>query len=254
MFTPRTLFNVLAVATLIVMAGTFRANAANDRTFQEIATEILTGLDGANADQFPATSGYGAPTIAIRPFVASEVPIDVETANGYNRALLATLQKQAAGRFQFVSREMTGKLIDDIRSSGLSPDDTDRRIADLKINTRADILISGNISLDDKGPVLSYQALSAQTAHVFVTTLPRDIGLNTTIVAIKGNPSLNGYSAIVAEAESLLLDLGYDPGPIDGHMTRETRDALRDYQVNSALPVNGRMTRRVVDNMRRDTR
>ena len=58
----------------------------------------------------------------------------------------------------------------------------------------------------------------------------------------------------VLEAERLLFDLGYDPGPVDGVLTGETRTALRAYQRDSALPINGRMTWRVVENMRRDTR
>jgi peptidoglycan hydrolase-like protein with peptidoglycan-binding domain len=58
----------------------------------------------------------------------------------------------------------------------------------------------------------------------------------------------------VLEAEGLLLDLGYDPGLVDGVLTDQTREALRAYQRDSALPVNGRMTWRAVENMRRDTR
>jgi len=252
---PRTLLHIIAITALIILTCTVRSDAANARTFQEIASEILAGLDAAKADQFPATSGYGAPTIAIRPFLAREVPIDVDTANGYNHNLLAALQKQANGRFGFVSREMTGKLIEDIRSSGLSEDETDKRIAELKLNSRADVLISGDLSLEDGQNLLSYQVLSAETAKVFVSTQPRMIGQTPPFAtSTPGVPPLNGYSAIVAEAESLLDDMGYDPGPIDGHMTEETRSALKAYQLDSALPVNGRMTRRVVDNMRRDFR
>ena len=52
----------------------------------------------------------------------------------------------------------------------------------------------------------------------------------------------------------MLFERGYDPGPVDGYLTPETREALRAYQLDSALPVNGRLTRRVVENLRRDSR
>ena len=58
----------------------------------------------------------------------------------------------------------------------------------------------------------------------------------------------------VSEAEELLWEHGYDPGPVDGVITGKTRKALEAYQADSALPVNGRLTRRVVENLRRDTR
>ena len=250
----RPVIHRLALSAVLVLGFALNANATNPQSFQDMSAEILKGLDAANTTDFPASSGYGAPTIGIRSFREREVPLDVETANGYNRSLLAALQSQAGGRFRFVSREMSDKLIDDIRSSSLPQDETDRRIADLRTNSLADILISGNLSVQDGRTILSYQALSAETAHVFVTTRPIAIDEETPSV-VTGNPtSLNGFSPIVVETESLLAELGYDPGPVDGHLTPETREAIKDYQLDSALPVNGRMTRRVVDNLRRDTR
>ncbi|MGB0682352.1 MAG: peptidoglycan-binding domain-containing protein [Magnetovibrionaceae bacterium] len=62
------------------------------------------------------------------------------------------------------------------------------------------------------------------------------------------------YRPRVDEAEQLLARKGYDPGPVDGVMTRQTRKALRAYQSDSALPINGRLTRQVVENLRRDRR
>ena len=40
-------------------------------------------------------------------------------------------------------------------------------------------------------------------------------------------------------AEAHLRDFGYDPGPVDGHFTAETRAAVRAYQVRYGLPVSG---------------
>jgi len=255
MFRFYNLFMTIVIVSFIALTSTVSSNAATARSFEEIASEILKGLDAAEAGELPASSGYGAPTITIRQFLAREVPVDVDTANGYNRTLLAALQEQANGRFGFVSREMIDTLIEDIRSSGLPQEESDKRIAELRMNSRADVLVSGDLRLVEGKTVLSYQALSAETAKVFATTQPRVISKRTSVATFSpGAPYLNGYSAIVAEAESLLDDMGYDTGAIDGHMTEKTRAALKAYQLDSALPVNGRMTRRVVNNIRRDSR
>ncbi|MCP5366834.1 MAG: peptidoglycan-binding protein [Hyphomicrobiales bacterium] len=65
--------------------------------------------------------------------------------------------------------------------------------------------------------------------------------------AVRGRP-------VVAETQRMLAELGYDPGPADGVMKPRTRTALAAYQSDSGLPVNGRMTRRVVERLRRDAR
>jgi peptidoglycan hydrolase-like protein with peptidoglycan-binding domain len=40
-------------------------------------------------------------------------------------------------------------------------------------------------------------------------------------------------------AETHLRDFGYDPGPVDGHFTAETRAAVRAYQARYGLPTSG---------------
>jgi peptidoglycan hydrolase-like protein with peptidoglycan-binding domain len=40
-------------------------------------------------------------------------------------------------------------------------------------------------------------------------------------------------------AETHLRDFGYDPGPVDGIYTAETRAAVRAYQARYGLPVSG---------------
>ena len=42
--------------------------ATADQMFSPIASEILSGIRDSDASRIPATSGYGAPTIAIRSF------------------------------------------------------------------------------------------------------------------------------------------------------------------------------------------
>jgi len=43
----------------------------------------------------------------------------------------------------------------------------------------------------------------------------------------------------IARAQTLLRELGYQPGPADGMMGPRTRDAIRDFQTNAGLAVTG---------------
>lgn len=244
--------------------------AAADQLFAPVAAEILTGIRNANAAKIPATSGYGAPTIAIRSFAANEPPVPTEVANAWNRRLLAELHRQARGQFEFVDMSTISALIKTIRASNDTADVKQNRIADLQANIRADILVSGAITLSHEVPVVTYQALGIENGRLLATSTPKRIQWperapsNPVRVASKDLPALpvtttqqnhpRGFRPMVAETERRLSQLGYDPGPVDGVLTRRTRQALRAYQADSALPVNGRMTRRTVENMRRDTR
>lgn len=239
---------------------------AADQLFAPVASEILSGIRNANIAKIPATSGYGAPTIAIRSFAKNEPPVPAEIANAWNRRLLAELHKQARGQFEFVDMSTISALIQTIKASNDTADTKANRIADLKANIRADILVSGSITLARTVPVLTYQALGIENGRLLSTSTPRHIqwperaprkpvqvvSSDLPPLPVAANPK--GFRPMVAETERRLSQLGYDPGPVDGVLTRRTRKALRAYQADSALPVNGRMTRRTVENMRRDTR
>ena len=253
-----------------MLAGTFTlciaGPAAADQVFAPLASEILSGIRNANVAKIPATSGYGAPTIAIRAFGGNEPPIPAEVANAWNQRLLAELHRQARGQFEFVDMSAIATLIRTIQASNDIASAKADRIADLKANIRADILISGAITLSRETPVLTYQALGIENGRLLSTSTPTRLQwpepAPEQAVRIASNklPDLpvatlpRGFRPMVAETERRLAELGYDPGPVDGVMTGRTRQALRSYQADSALPVNGRMTRRTVENMRRDTR
>jgi len=254
-----------AIAAGMICLGVAGPVAA-DQMFAPIATEILSGIRNAKADRIPATSGYGAPTIAIRSFAKNEPPVPAEIANAWNRRLLAELHRQARGQFEFVDMSAISALVQTIKSSNDPAEAKANRIADLKANIRADILVSGSITLTRETPVLTYQALGVENGRLLSTSAPRHmnwperapakpvrvVSSDLPVIPAAANPK--GYRPMVEETERRLADLGYDPGPVDGILTWKTREALRAYQTDSALPVNGRMTRRSVENMRRDTR
>lgn len=252
----------LLAAAVVVWATLGPASAAvSDRTIEALAGEIMRGLNAADVDAVPAGSGYAQPTIAIKVFADAGGPVDTAAANYINDRLLMALQRQARGRFRFVARDAVGDLIADIDATTEPSAARDARLRDLQINLRADILIRGTIRQTEHGAMISYQAVASETGALFATTTPVMISDpapvrlgNIRTVQESVSPLKFDNHPTVLEAERMLADLGYEPGPVDGVLTAETRDALRGYQGDSALPVNGRMTWRVVENMRRDTR
>lgn len=254
---------ILTVAVVAwAMLGPATA-AVSDRAVDALAGEIMRGLNAADFDAVPAGSGYAQPTIAIKAFTDAGGPVDAADANYVNDRLLMALQRQSRGRFRFVARDAVGDLIADMDATAQPSDERDARLRDLQINLRADILIRGAIRQTDRGAVLTYQAVASETGALFVSTTPLLIAPTVAASAVRvvqdrtsaaTGPFTFDRHPTVLEAERMLADLGYEPGPVDGVLTDETRDALRDYQTDSALPVNGRMTWAVVENMRRDTR
>jgi len=53
----------------------------------------------------------------------------------------------------------------------------------------------------------------------------------------------------VRQAQVLLAKLGYDPGPADGLLGSRTVNAIRDYQKTAGLPVDGRISSRLLEGL-----
>jgi hypothetical protein len=246
----------LALAVFIATSslGTSDAQANNDQPFNSLARTIMDGLNSAAVDSLPANNGYGPPRIAVR--TVGRDSTTNEATEDYTQRMLTALQHQTRGRFTFVALDSLDRLILDIKAEDLSPADSKARIRDLRANARADVLVAGVLRKSDGETSLSYQAINTDTGALLASTAIKRINpftpSNSTPIRTPGRPGR--YRATVQEAEQLLVDKGYDPGPIDGYMTPKTRQALRAYQLDSAMPVNGRLTRRVVNNLRRDTR
>jgi hypothetical protein len=247
---------ILALAAFVSSGLFAEAWAANDRMFSGFARTIVDGLNAAKLSSLPANGGYGAPRIAVRTLNRDGgVTPDAESA-GYTRRMLAALQKHGGRRFAFIALDALDGLIRDIKAQGLPDDEADARIRELRANARADVLVAGTVANGVDGPTLSYQAVSTSTGELLASTPVEPLRPLIRSAPARANPApaLGRHRTSVAEAEQLLVERGYDPGPVDGYLTPETREALRAYQLDSALPVNGRLTRRVVENLRRDSR
>ena len=64
--------------------------------------------------------------------------------------------------------------------------------------------------------------------------------------AVAAQPSLN---QAVADLQSQLAARGYDPGPIDGMMGERTRAAIRAYQRDRQMPVDGQVSQALVSSL-----
>ncbi len=256
-----------------IALGAVSAPALADRLFGPVAEEILVELRNADIRRIPAASGYSRPTIRIRSFRENEVPVPSDEANAWNRRLVREMQLRGRGDFEFVEETALASLIGEIERSEDGAAEKSARIRDLKSSARADIVISGSVTMSGVTPMLAYQGIAMESGRILATTAPRRMPFPEIAGAGTNEPSTGNsmttahdpsalhlvandgrYRETIKEAEALLRRLGYDPGPVDGVMTEETRRAIRAYQLDSALPASGRMTRQTVENMRRDRR
>lgn len=64
--------------------------------------------------------------------------------------------------------------------------------------------------------------------------------------AVAAQPNLN---QAVSTLQSQLAARGYDPGPVDGVMGERTRAAIRAYQRDRQMPVDGQVTQALVSSL-----
>ena len=232
------------------------ASADQEQAFNSLAREILVDLDRAPMDSLPASSGYGIPRIVVKTRTTEGRPS--KAGRELNRKFLHSLKRTAKGRYRFVAIEAVGALIASIKHGAATSKDSDASIHVLRANARPDIVILGIYKRETSRTTLSYQAVSPETGELLASAsavFTRSLWAAPPAVRPTSNPPLTGlFRPTVDEVERLLVEKGYDPGPVDGFLTEQTRQALRAYQINTALPVNGRLTRNTVMNLRRDAR
>jgi hypothetical protein len=57
-------------------------------------------------------------------------------------------------------------------------------------------------------------------------------------------------STHIREAQERLYELNYNPGPIDGRLTRQTEQALREFEANLGLKATGQLTAGLLDRLK----
>lgn len=58
-------------------------------------------------------------------------------------------------------------------------------------------------------------------------------------------------AASVKRAQEILAELGYEPGPVDGVLGKKTRIALKHFQVDEEIEIDGRLTPAMLDRLNR---
>lgn len=234
----------------------------------DVIADLGSGLDNVRMSSVPSNGAFPGLTIKFAALRDSsglppELAADVEAIT---IQVSSAMQRRYAGRFRFVSDASHDALLADLSEQVSDPAERARIAADLKAQTRADILIRGIVFSSDDDHRMIFQAVSVGTAEILTTTRAIAIGSPPAPAAIEiaGTPAddpagippgTDGvFRPIALETEQLLLRNGYDPGRVDGYIDEDLRHALREYQAASALEPNGRMTRRTVENLRRDRR
>jgi hypothetical protein len=251
----------VAAALSIGPMGPASAQEGAQSQFVSFAEELLAGIGSASVEDIPAIGGYGKPRIAVTPFKNTEKTVPPQVASEYNTRLLAELTRQGSGTYRFVARETLSEIIRELDTIEELEAPNNRRVVDLLRNARVDILIVGALRKTGETVTISYKAVSVEDGIVFAATRPRQIWLTQpSAVARRELPRLppgrlaNGGRRPVFRAQQMLAGLGYDPGPRDGLMRPLLRRAIRGYQYDFGQVATGRMTRRLIHELRASLR
>jgi hypothetical protein len=225
--------------------------------FASFAEELLAGIGSASVEDIPAIGGYGKPRIAVAPFKNTEKTIPSSVAGEYNARLLAELTRQGSQTYRFVARETLREIIHELDTIEELEAPSDSRVADLLRNARVDILIVGALRKTANVVTISYKAVSVEDGIIFAATRPREIELSPPRIVVarsepvppRGRLAFDGRRPVLW-AQRLLTRLGFEPGPLDGRMRPRLRRAIRGYQGEYGLTVDGRMTRRLIRHLR----
>jgi peptidoglycan hydrolase-like protein with peptidoglycan-binding domain len=82
---------------------------------------------------------------------------------------------------------------------------------------------------------MSLNKKAVWTRVVFVLLMASMVGLSLMPRAFAGD------HGDIKKVQETLRDKGFDPGPIDGHMGSQTREAIRQYQKSENLAVTGHL-------------
>ena len=251
---------IFAMAPAPLMAADKQAEA-----FREIAYEIISGIDKSgrppkNAENLSKALSYFRRIydesagkklrIAIWPFDGDEVPIPKAAADEFNDTLLAQLQKQAGGRYDFIARETLKVLIADMESTGALDAAAGNPINALMNKAgNIHILISGKIRLDGARVVLTYKAVRTDGV-ISATTTPSSLPYVAPVVAAMSidqavNAAARHFANQADDMEALFLggirfgDSGAQPS--FGRRLQGLMSAALENQVSSVI--NGRKLR-----------
>jgi hypothetical protein len=85
--------------------------------------------------------------------------------------------------------------------------------------------------------MMSNRLLLVSVLSVSLCFLAFPTSAQTASSAAQGSP--NSFQRLVMDIQGMLTELGYRPGGVDGYVGQRTRQAIRRYQSNTSLTVDG---------------
>ncbi|MCK5366394.1 MAG: peptidoglycan-binding protein, partial [Gammaproteobacteria bacterium] len=85
--------------------------------------------------------------------------------------------------------------------------------------------------------MMSNRLLLVSILSAALCFLASPTGAQTASSAAQGSP--NSFQQLVMDIQGMLTELGYRPGGVDGSVGQRTREAIRRYQSNTGLTVDG---------------
>jgi hypothetical protein len=212
----RAVWLILAMATPTIAAAQ-GAGDARRQAFDEMAGQIIAGIDGGHRAESGGTKGDRARAylrqaynyvpakrarIAVAPFQQDDIKIAKAVADEFNAALFAALIKQTGQRYDLMARSHLKALIDDMQQTGAWQAAGGNPINALLENAgKVDVLIRGQIRVAGQDAVLTYTAISMD-GRLLAQTQPQRFRLNPDEAKVsRATVSLD--AAIKAAANSL---------------------------------------------------
>ena len=153
----RTIIALVWMISVITLLCTACAQQSVVETGQD---DLFTDLADALLSQTPSGK-----RIAIRPFVAVDIPIPLADANRFNKSLSSAIGRRFPGKFHIVARDELPMLLSEAESF----DQLDNLNKIIR-NVQADVMIFGRIEQDGGQIRLSYQSASPVTGELLATS------------------------------------------------------------------------------------
>lgn len=260
--------------------------------FDILAWEILAGIEASEqVPYFDDAQDEARTRIAVWPFSAGRAPVPGSLANEYNDKLLVSLLSQGGSRYRFIARKALSSVVKEIDESTSHEAELNDLLSALVERAKADVLVVGKLRrTSDETIVLSYEAVRVRDGTILAATSHQRLALDPAEVELAARsealaqsqkptaspksenapdfpiapgagtgaePSTLAHRSAepigaVAAAQADLWELGYDPGPIDGLPGARTSAAIRAYQRDAGLPVDGLVSGRVIASLRND--
>ena len=113
------------------------------------------------------------------------------------------------------------------------------------------LVVGGGFALWRMGrldPVLA--DIGAGIERVAPMTGPLKPTLERVATALRGGKPANGEAEMLIETKKLLTELDFQPGPADGTLDDQTVAAIQAYQQMAGLPVDGKPSEALLDDLR----